>query len=534
MLAGPILAQKTIGLDAFHNNEAKAPGHYAWDAAYPGGFSELGKLIRGMGGELRTVRDRVSAKTLAGLDVFLAVDPDTPAETAEPKYFEKAEIRAIEKWVRTGGQLVLLGNNKGNAEFERFNQLSSRFGIEFVETKYVDPQGASKITLRSEGAILGKSLRAYFVDVAPLRISAKESETLLSAGGTPVMSLVKHGKGSVVALGDPWIYNEYIDRADNRQMASNLLRHLLRVPPGPPVRLVFDNDMGNDIDDALALAMLHALESRGEAKILAVTITKDNRFAAPYVDLVNHFYGRPAIPIGMVHGGKTPEDGKYIRPVAERPAYPRRLKSGSEAPDATGLLRNVLSGEADGSVVLVQVGFSTNLARLLDSPAGAELVARKVRFICAMAGAFPSGKREYNVYTDIAAARKLFAESPVPIVFSGYEIGENIRYPAASIEKDYAYVADHPVAEAYRAYKMMPYDRQTWDLTAALYAVRPAAGYFSLSEPGRVTVDDEGKTVFTPDANGNHRYLITSAEQRRRTLETLIELCSRPPDGLSR
>ena len=40
-----------------------------------------------------------------------------------------------------------------------------------------------------------------------------------------------------------------------------------------PVRIIFDTDMGNDIDDALALAVLHAFESRGEAKLLAVTLT---------------------------------------------------------------------------------------------------------------------------------------------------------------------------------------------------------------------------------------------------------------------
>ncbi|MBL8219156.1 MAG: hypothetical protein JNL62_07995, partial [Bryobacterales bacterium] len=56
-----------------------------------------------------------------------------------------------------------------------------------------------------------------------------------------------------------------------------------------PVSIIFDTDMGNDIDDALALACLHSLESLGEVKLLGVTITKDNRHAAPFVDLVNHF-----------------------------------------------------------------------------------------------------------------------------------------------------------------------------------------------------------------------------------------------------
>src|SRR5882724_11952295 len=85
-----------------------------------------------------------------------------------------------------------------------------------------------------------------------------------------------------------------------------------------PVRLIFDTDMGNDIDDAVALAMIHALESRGEAKLLAVTVTKDNRWAAPFIDAMNTFYGRGDIPIGVVHDGKTPEDSNMIRLPAER------------------------------------------------------------------------------------------------------------------------------------------------------------------------------------------------------------------------
>src|SRR5215472_12444557 len=105
-----------------------------------------------------------------------------------------------------------------------------------------------------------------------------------------------------------------------------------------PVRLIFDTDMGNDIDDALALAMIHALESKGEAKLLAVTITKDNRWAAPYVDLVNTFYGRGSIPVGVVRNGKTPQDSKMIQVPAERTkpdgsfVYPRRQRSGADAP----------------------------------------------------------------------------------------------------------------------------------------------------------------------------------------------------------
>jgi inosine-uridine nucleoside N-ribohydrolase len=80
-----------------------------------------------------------------------------------------------------------------------------------------------------------------------------------------------------------------------------------------PVRLILDTDIGNDVDDALALAMIHALQNRAEVHLLAVTITKDNRDAAPFVDLIDTFYGRPDIPIGVVHNGKTPENAPMLQ-----------------------------------------------------------------------------------------------------------------------------------------------------------------------------------------------------------------------------
>jgi hypothetical protein len=96
------------------------------------------------------------------------------------------------------------------------------------------------------------------------------------------------------------------------------------------------------------------------------------------------------------------------------------------------------------------------------------------------------------------------------------------------VEKGFIWAGDHPVAEAYRNYKKMPYDRPTWDLTAALYGVRPDAGYFGLSPAGRVTVDDQGRTHFAPAAGGKHRYLTLSEAQKARVLEALVLLATEP------
>ncbi len=310
-----------------------------------------------------------------------------------------------------------------------------------------------------------------------------------------------------------------------------------------PVRLIFDTDMGNDIDDALALGVIHALQTRGECQLLAVTSTKDNPYSAAYIDLVNTFYGRGGIPVGAVRNGATPKDSKYIQVPAQakdngKQRYPHDLRSGKDAPDAVEVLRRVLAAQPDGSVAMVQVGFSTNFARLLGSKPdahsplpGKALVAKKCRLLSIMAGAFPNSNphKEYNVVKDLPAATKVFAEWPTPIVASGYEIGKSILFPAISIQRDFNYVPHHPLKEGYALYMKMPYDRPTWDLTSVLYAVRPDRGYFGLSEPGTMRVSKEGRTVYTPAADGKHRYLTITPEQITRVREALVMLASQPP-----
>jgi purine nucleosidase len=317
--------------------------------------------------------------------------------------------------------------------------------------------------------------------------------------------------------------------------------------PGP-VRLIFDTDMGNDVDDAMALAIIHALQSRGECELLAVTVTKDNEYAAPFVDLMNTFYGRGEIPIGTVRGGVTPDDGKYNRQVVTaadggRQRYPHDLKKGSDAPDAVKLLRKTLAAEADGSVVLVMVGFSTNVARLLDSKgdefsplSGAELVKKKVRLLSTMAGVFggewqQKRHKEYNLVKDLAAAKKVFSEWPTPVVASGFEIGMMVMHPPVSMQRDYSYVAHHPLKEAYAYYRGLDKEQPTFDLTSVVYAVRPDHGYFDLSAPGRITVEADGFTTFKEEAGGPHRYLRVSPEQIARVREAQALLCSQPPSA---
>ncbi len=311
-----------------------------------------------------------------------------------------------------------------------------------------------------------------------------------------------------------------------------------------PTKLIFDTDMGNDVDDALALAVIHALESRGECELLAVTITKDHEECGPYVDAVNTFYNRPDIPIGQVRDGVTRGKSRFTGIAQQKNGegfiYPHDLRIGDPVPDATTVLRSTLARQPDSSVVIVQVGFSTNLSRLLDTPgdehsslSGADLVTKKVKMLSIMAGAFDlidgAVHREYNVVQDLAAAQDLANRWPTDIVWSGFEIGLAIRYPAASVLNDYEYVAHHPMPESYQAYEPTPHERPTWDLTSVLWAVRPNRDYFSLSPRGRVSIDDEGVTTFEARAGGRDRYLIADTTQVQVVREVLAILASEPP-----
>ena len=311
-----------------------------------------------------------------------------------------------------------------------------------------------------------------------------------------------------------------------------------------PVKLIFDTDMGNDIDDAMALAMIHSLISRGECELLAVTVTKDHPQAAAFVDLINTFYGRPDIPIGVVKGGMAKEQSKYTvladHKHGNRQRYPHDLTNGNNAPDALQVLRKTLAEAKDKSIVIAQVGFSTNLSRLMNtkpddiSPlSGMKLIQSKVHHLEVMAGSFTKiGDNdrflEYNVKIDIPNAKRILERWPSEVVVSGFEIGISLRYPARSILEDFSYVEKHPIPTAYQLYNPTPHERPTWDLTSVLQGVRPDRGYFDLSAPGEIKVHNDGYTEFLPQEKGTRKFLILKPENTQRVRDTLVHLTSQP------
>src|SRR5687768_8166440 len=147
-------------------------------------------------------------------------------------------------------------------------------------------------------------------------------------------------------------------------------------------RILFDADMDSDCDDVAALGVLHALADRGEAEILATISSSTNPFTPKCMDAINTFYRRPDLPIGAPLKG-VGRKSKYAQGLAD--AFPHDLK---EVPDAAALYLDLLGRQPDRSVVIVTVGYLTNLAELLRRPGGKEAVEKKVRLWVCMGGNF--------------------------------------------------------------------------------------------------------------------------------------------------
>jgi len=290
--------------------------------------------------------------------------------------------------------------------------------------------------------------------------------------------------------------------------------------------VIFETDMGNDIDDVLALDLLYKGTDAGHIRLIGVSLNKRSTTSFAFIDMMNTWYGYPDIPIAYTPAAVDNKERDYTTPVVElkgangEPLFARSRKAGGWE-DPVAMYRRLLAAEADGSVVIVSVGFSGNLAALLASGAddvspltGRELLARKVKYFSVMAGSFGVKKRaEYNVVNDIASARTFFAECPSPIVLTPFEIGKQVIYPGRSMAEDFGWTEHHPMVEAYKAYHAMPYDRPTWDVIAAYYVLPHEPSSLTLSIPGRITVDAQGFIYFTPDKKGLHRYITADDRQ---------------------
>jgi inosine-uridine nucleoside N-ribohydrolase len=311
-----------------------------------------------------------------------------------------------------------------------------------------------------------------------------------------------------------------------------------------PVRVIFDSDMDGDCDDVAALALLHALADRGEAQILA-TIASGRSSATPAcMNAINTYYGRPDIPIGRSAPGGIDRPSSYAGVVADR--CPHALRDPSRAEDATKLYRRVLAAAPDHSVVIASVGFHTNVAALLKSPAdssqpaGIDLVRRKVRLWACMGGNF-IGKParddlklgNVNFQKDAPATLYAITHWPSRIVFVGREVASvpsGVKIGAHFNQLP----ADHPVRIAYEAYfKGHCKDRHVADPATVLFAVRGPTNLWTLHDTGHMELQSDMQFSWSETPGGDQAYVLKrtiDGKPNDRVVEKTIEdLVLTPP-----
>lgn len=237
-MSGPA-GQKVVGLDNWFNNETNAstgkPFHYLWTDTEFSGFSRWGEIFTSDGAVLESVGKPI-ASVLKKINIYIIVDPDTTTETKSPQYLQEDDITAIEEWVKKGGVLVIMANDAPNCEFTHLNNLSSVFGFTFNHVTLHPVTGTDfemgASTELPDNPIFNGVNKIYLKEIADINLSGN-AKSVLTENGKVLMAENNYGKGYVFAIGDPWIYNEYIDHDrlpesfENRKAAENLTRILL-------------------------------------------------------------------------------------------------------------------------------------------------------------------------------------------------------------------------------------------------------------------------------------------------------------------
>ena len=296
-------------------------------------------------------------------------------------------------------------------------------------------------------------------------------------------------------------------------------------------KIIFDTDLGGDIDDGGALAIVHHGIDKELCKLLCCTSSTINPYSVPAIDAINEYYGHK-VEVGTTKVVPTGENknlaehlkncdtwyGKYINDNYHH-TYTQE-----NAMDAVKLLRKVLSenisDNPDDRVTIIVIGTSTNIKGLLESKAdeyspldGVELMKKSVKELSLMGCFFESDElkevwfgdykmeAECNIVQDVPAAQVTFTKCPVKIIVSHYTVGmKTITGELISKESD-----DNPVAASYR--RFFNGLRQSWDPISAYYAVYGLSNVLTISEPLTILIDDNGISTYKENKLGTH-YLL--------------------------
>jgi purine nucleosidase len=255
------------------------------------------------------------------------------------------------------------------------------------------------------------------------------------------------------------------------------------------VEITLDTDIGSDVDDLLALAMI--LGSPELSLRAVTTVYGDTLLRARMVRRAYAVAGRPAVPIAAgareTRSGRPAwwagHEGTLLLDLAAEPV--------DERLDAAAVLRE--------SKLIAAIGPLTNVANALDG-------AHHIEQLVIMGGDITSGRPEHNIACDVAAAQAVFAAG-VPAVVTGIDQTERVVLGAdvvTAIEASGA-LGTLLSAEIRQFWAWLGRPSSPHDPIAVLAGVLPELFTFVR---GWIRVDPDGLTRLEPEDDGPHRMAV--------------------------
>jgi unsaturated rhamnogalacturonyl hydrolase len=236
---------KTVLLDRYFNSEKRkdASGtfvywHYVWNEMSHPGFAGLGHIFNRYGAKLASLDLAPTADNLKNASVYIIVDPDHVKDNPTPGFVSEKDVKAISDWVKAGGVLVLMANDSANCDLEHFNKLANAFGISFSNKSrnmVLRDEYETGVVIPNDKQVFKEPYKMYLKELSVLNVKAP-AKALVTKEGDIIIATAKLGKGIVFAVGDPWLYNEYLDgrklpaEYPNYKAADDLVKWLLSTP----------------------------------------------------------------------------------------------------------------------------------------------------------------------------------------------------------------------------------------------------------------------------------------------------------------
>lgn len=232
---------KKVLLDTHFNHEVdRKTGklqHYTWDDKSKwGGYSQFGEMFVRNGGSLAMLNEQPNETALKDYGVYIIVDPDHVKDNPSPNYMNEESAKAIAKWVKKGGRLLVLTNDHENCDLKYINILMDKFGLHFNDTTIlqldIPTKEKSENVYPLQGTLEGVE-KMYMRGTSSIECSKSARRIVWTLDDDTVIAEATYGKGLVIAIADPWVYNEYIghtllpDNYDNATPAECIVKRLL-------------------------------------------------------------------------------------------------------------------------------------------------------------------------------------------------------------------------------------------------------------------------------------------------------------------